>query len=91
MLKNSALNWSRFPSRTLKFLWSERFASFVPGPKSRLHPELPNCRNAGATNASVSNHLWIVCWLSGRFPSAIRSGLVPSPMFSVFGPDGENR
>ena len=31
-LKNSARNWSHFPSLTLKFLWAERFASFVPGP-----------------------------------------------------------
>ena len=31
-LKNSDRNWSRFPSLTLKFLWTDRFASFVPGP-----------------------------------------------------------
>ena len=30
-LKNSARNWSRFPSPTLKFLRVETFASFVPG------------------------------------------------------------
>ena len=77
-LKNSLRNCSVLLSASRTFLKRDISKLITPGPRMTPFPELPYLPTTGCVKAAASNHCSTCRWPTGKFPSAIRFGLLPA-------------